>query len=260
MIQITCANIQRWLSQAEHGSDPSIPPIAYIEHIQSCLICRGALAMLAGELIGTQALKEASSCEIQQYRLDTYLEYEREHGEFAALQRDPVFWWHLLLCEECSEVYHLTNTLLTAQERNELPPMPGLSPTPPTTRPSRTAAPRLPVIELTRVFLHSVFGMQRLLGAAWGDADEEMVVAEETQAGYQINISMQQQASTWSIKVLIMPPINGSAVISFGNDRFSAPFDTKGQAQISMVPDTLLADQVGPPMLVSIEEYVPTVP
>jgi len=212
--------------------------------------------MLAGELIGTQALKEASSCEIQHYRLDTYIEYEREHGELAALRHDPVLWWHLLLCEECSEVYEITNTLLQAQEANELPPLPRRSPAPLPTRTPRVPL-HLPVIELSRVFLHSVFGMQRLLGNAWGDADDEMVVAEEEQANHQISISMQQHASTWTIKVLIVPPISGTAVITIGEHRFTAPFDAQGQAQICSMPDALLADQVGPPMQVSIEEYVP---
>jgi hypothetical protein len=247
MLENHCDSVGRWLRQGDQAPFPATPPADLVEHVAGCAICRGMLAAVAAELMGARISPAELACDICQDDIDAYIDCERRHGHAVALQRYPGIWWHLWGCVDCAEVYHMTNTLLEAQDQQELKPIPLAPPLP-------TRTLHWPALKLPRTFLHSVFGPQLALGTAWGGAGDEMLFAEEERDGYHIAVSVQQRSGAhWSIGVAVAPPVAGWAAISFGELRFRAPFDQQGQAMITTVPFELLTDRAGPAMLVTIE-------
>lgn len=114
------ATVERALSQSLLPD----PNNATILHISACPRCRGALALLISEL--DPALRPPlldTPCERSLPDLPAFVDAERGSPVTAA-SRYPHVWWHLYTCAACAEVYELTHTLLAADRRDDLPPLP----------------------------------------------------------------------------------------------------------------------------------------
>jgi hypothetical protein len=205
--------------------------------------------MISADILRAPEPGDDLICATCQDALDAYIDYERRRGVAAAIQRYPHVWWHLWVCADCAEVYHLTHALLNAEDEQTLVPLPAALP------PAQAARPvRLPALSLPRAFLHSVFVPLAALGTAWSGSDDEMLFAEEERDGYHIALSVRQRtAAHWVIGITVTPPVAGWADVSFGELRFRAPFDKHGQAVIAAVPLELLTGRAGPDLLVTIE-------
>ena len=180
--------------------------------------------------------------------LPAYIEQEFDDPALA-LRTYPRVWWHLLTCRECAETYRLTRTLVEAERDGQLAPPP---------RPRQFASPKIAVphiVHLSRQLLNLVLPPAPALGTVMrGGGEQPIVVAEEDDvAGCAITLSVHPQADgTWSVLVKADPPIEGSAVLTFGERTFQAAFDGRGIAAVRGVPAALIARTDGPDLVVGI--------
>jgi hypothetical protein len=244
-----CEAVRSWLRERDPAL-PEIPPPELVAHVAGCSACRGLLAALAANLVRVPAAQADLQCADCQSALDAYIDCERRHGVAAAIQRYPDLWWHLWTCADCAEVYHLTNALVDAEEQVAIPIPITAAPEP------QPRLARLLKVQLARAFLHGVFAPQAALGAAWSGGEDESLFAEEQLEDYHIALHVWQRGAIyWGIGITVTPPLTGWAVLSFGELRFSAPFDQHGRAVITEIPHGLLTDRAGPDMLMTIEPH-----
>ena len=265
-----CEAVRRWLRQNEPSALPAPPPFELAAHVAGCPACRGLLAAVAANLLRVPSARGDLRCDECQAALDGYIDCERRHGVAAAVQRYPDVWWHLWVCEDCAEVYQLTNALVDAEEQVALPiplaqapaprawharlPTPPFPSTPPLSASGFLRAGVGIRLQLPRAFLHAVFAPHAALGGSWSGGDDNSLFAEEQLEGYHIALHVRQRgAKHWGIGIAVTPPLSGWAVLSFGELRFRAPFDQHGQALIAGIPLELLKDRAGPDMLMTIE-------
>lgn len=238
-----CELVQRWLQQ----QGPLPPPEELVDHVVACVNCRGAITATMAALLDVDSAPEVS-CGACQDDLDAYIDSENAHGPKEAFRRYPHVWWHLWVCPECAETYHLTCVLVHAANVGDIDPLPFapkyISP---------AAKPRLPMLRLPRAFLHAVFAPHMALGTAWSSGNGEQLIAEEKIAPYHIAVSVEQlHATGCSIGIVITPPVTGAAVVRFGETVFRSVFDSAGKATIPAVPAILLTDAAGPDMELTI--------
>jgi hypothetical protein len=81
-----------------------------------------------------------------------------------------------------------------------------------------------------------------------------MLVAEEDLPGCRLAIHVTQTTPTsWSLDLLVEPPVQGDVVISFGDMVFRAALSGGNSARIADIPAELLMNRAGPDMLIIIE-------
>jgi len=80
-------------------------------HIAGCAVCRGALALLAAELVPMPPVVPILCDDAD---LAGFLDLEGEAGTLAAVQEQPGTWWHLWLCDDCATAYARFQTLREA--------------------------------------------------------------------------------------------------------------------------------------------------
>lgn len=237
MAEPDCAALRAWLTQSQ-ALHP--PPAELAAHVAGCANCRGALAALLAELAlpgGTPAPLPCANC---QEALPAFADMARARGERAAIERYPAVWWHLWTCEDCADDYRLILALAAAEAAGALAPLP-------------LATPALPQIHLPRSFLYGALAPHAALGAHWGGGDDELLVAEEQQAGYQIAVLVQPRNDAWLVGVTVAPPLAGWVIARFHTQIFRAPLDANGVAHFTDVPADLLTGAAGPDLTITIE-------
>lgn len=242
MAELSCEQVRNLLVAA----DPPTPALS--AHVTSCPRCRGALVAILAARYAVPPPAHAPTCDTMD-DLSAYLDLECATGTAAAAARFPHVWWHLWVCPACAEEARLTRALLAAEEVGALTAVPAGAPPSPA---------RWPGLSLPRAFLHSAFTPQVALGAAWGEADELTLVAEEKAGAYRVALYAHAGGpDSWALSVVVYPPVRARAVLRFGDDVFHAPFDWSGTATVAAVPATLLTGRGGPPLEVSIEPDEP---
>ena len=245
---VKCEDVRRWMRESIHSGDLAPPAPALSTHIEGCALCRGALLAMIAAATELPAATLGTVCQQCLEDLPAYIGQELE--DFAsALRLYPHVWWHLLTCRECAETYRLTRTLVEAERDGQLAPPP---------RPRQFASPKIAVphiVHLSRQLLNLELPPAPALGTVMrGGGEQPIVVAEEDDvAGCAITLSVHPQADgTWSVLVKADPPIEGSAVLTFGERTFQAAFDGRGIAAVRGVPAALIARTDGPDLVVGI--------
>jgi hypothetical protein len=116
-----------------------------------------------------------------------------------------------------------------------------------------TVAASLPRLDLSRSYLHSLFGQQQALGPAWGEEDPAFLIAEESQGIYRVSLYARPAADHYALQLVVSPPLRAAdAVLSFGRRAYRAPFDDNGTATVPKVPASLLNGLYGPALKVRV--------
>ena len=248
MNDLVCADVRQWLQQAVLPKDLLPLDPALCAHIETCPLCRGALAVLAVEALDLPAAPGEIDCRRCEEDLAAFIEQEAEEGSAAAIRTYPQVWWHLWACEVCAETYRITRSLLAERPgASVVPSMPATL--------FGQARPRQPVLKLPRSFLHrSLAGSIPATGTARGIAGFRNVLAEEESADQHLILSVQRQADgEWRVDVSVKPPPVGWLVLMTGATHFRARFDDQGEAVVQDVPFALLTAPDGPDLDVDIE-------
>lgn len=244
-----CSEVHAWVTALDDPLAPPIPPPALCTHVASCARCRGALLLLAADLLAAPLDPGSMTCAQCQDDLAAYIDLEREEGTGAALRDYPHVWWHLWTCVDCAENYRMVLVLYEAEANDNLPPMPLSS----LVRPplSRRPALRLPAVTLRRSLL--LGALVPHFGASLGGYNGDAIIYEGDDEGYEIRTSVRRHNGQWSVIVALDPPIMGVVVVSIGAACFRARLDPQGQAMIAPLPVELLASAEGPDMDIRIE-------
>ncbi|MBK9714779.1 MAG: hypothetical protein IPO81_26260 [Kouleothrix sp.] len=245
--------MQHYLQQISVTRDIVQPPSWLVEHAATCAACRGALALLAAELIAPLPSPFSIACAACQEGLAAYIDRELDENVAAALQAAPAVGWHLWICPDCAELYQLTRALAEATRAGTLGPLPIVTTAP------LSVGRLLHALRLSRSFL--AYALPRpvpAIGFARGNTPGSTILVADEHAGHRINLSVEQQPDdAWQIMVAVVPPIEGSLVLSLGERTFRVPFDVHGQAIVRDVPDALLSAADGPELAVGIELDAP---
>lgn len=102
-----CRDVRAYLQQPASLGAAAPPPAWLVEHTARCATCRGAIALLAAELIAP-SLEECAAC---QEGLAAYVDLDLAEGAASALRTYPMVGWHLRICHDCAEIYRLTRAL-----------------------------------------------------------------------------------------------------------------------------------------------------
>jgi hypothetical protein len=244
-----CSDVHNWITELDDLTAHSAPSPALCAHVASCARCRGALLLLVADLLAAPLELAPLSCEQCQDDLAAYIDLERDEGTGAALRAYPQLWWHLWTCVDCAESYRMVLALHEAEANNILPPVPLSSLVGPSS--PRRPALRMPAITLRRALLRGVLVPH--FGASMGGHDEDAIIYEADDEGYEIRTSVRRHNGQWSVIVALDPPIVGAVVVAIGAARFRAQLDPHGQATIGPLPGELLASVDGPDMDIRIE-------
>lgn len=237
----TCAEVRRWV---RNPTGP-LPPEPLLRHIAVCPACCGALALLALEPHAAPGQQASIACDACRADLATFVEIEQLDGLAAAIEALPHVWSHLVTCGSCTETYRLTSALVEAERAPPFEPV--------------AAAAREPrwrsVLRLTRAYLDVAMPPPAALAPMRGGAEGELVLIHEwMQEDLQISVYVREQPDRrWCVSVRVQPPPRGWLVLSLGEERYRAPLDGDGNAEISDVPAGLMAPGTGPDMEVGIE-------
>jgi len=205
------------------------------------------------ETLGVQSASLYISDEECLNDLPAFIDMESEEGVKQAAQAHPHVWWHLWQSEECAELYFATRRLYEAQYEGELGQPPLLVPV--------ATRPRIPLLQLCREFLNSMLPLPnhaQVMGMAMTSATEldEVVLVdnEETEPGYQVSLSVREQAQeNWDVLVNISPLPEGDLVLKMGEEEFRSNFDPQGNAQVTGIPASVFATSNAPGLMVAIE-------
>jgi hypothetical protein len=111
-------------------------------------------------------------------------------------------------------------------------------------------------LRLDRMFLHRLFAPLRALGASWGLAEDDSLIAEAEEGPFRVALYVRPRGpELWALSVVVSPPVRAIAVLDFGEQVFRAPFDQSGFAIVKAVPVELLVGAEGPPLQLHIESY-----
>lgn len=249
MPHLVCADMQKWLQQTILSNVRTLPDPALCEHVATCPLCQGVLAVLAIEALGLRAPPDGISCQRCEEELAAFIDHEAEEGSAAAIRAYPQIWWHLWTCEDCAETYRITRSLLAVEQPNQsvvqLMPVTLFGP----------LKQRPPALRLPRAFLYrALAGSAPASNANRGAASFRNVLAEKEISNQRFTVSVQRQVDgEWQIHVAVKPPPVGWLILMLGATRFRARFDRQGEASIQDVPFALLTTPDGPDMGIDIE-------
>lgn len=121
MMTNPCAATQEWLAGAAQSREAT-PPEALVQHSAGCPRCRGALVVIAADLLCPPQACEAIGCAECEDQLAAFADCEHSAGLNAAIQRFPAVWWHLLVCPECSALCDDLAELVTVGDLSAVAP------------------------------------------------------------------------------------------------------------------------------------------
>ncbi len=239
-------------SLSDHGDYADLP------------VDQNDLVALVSRIIGIPAETGQTNCQDCQNELAAFIDVERQADISQAAREYPHIWWHLLRCVDCAETYRFTTLLLDAEQEGQLPPLDSvlrdvLAQQPVHNHDVSPAAkpPGVRIFHqfvLRRNFLTRIFSISPALGVAYGHQDEEIVLAEEDLADYEIHLSVRKDTDgSWCVVVSVDPPIMGWGVLKIGDQSFRARFDECGEANVSGIPTELLIAPDAPDMAIAIE-------
>lgn len=237
-----------WLHDVVEHEQCAPPSDELCEHIATCNSCKGALVLVLAELLDAPLPAFEVTAQQCDDDLAAYIDMERHEGAHAAIREYPHVWWHLWTSPGFAETYHLTKVLIEAEDSGDLRPLSVAVPA--TTHISRI----FPQLRVSSSMLQQAISPRQLLGIARGADNDAPVFVEEKNAEYTMNITVQlQHDDTWNIIVTMVPPVSGSAVLTRGDTRLTAPFNAQGVACMESVPGTLLTVDDGSDLVIHIQ-------
>jgi hypothetical protein len=251
-----CAEVRSWLLHVtEHDHHQVIA--AWSEHMAGCEHCRGALMLLATELLGqpVPAYTHATCGECQR-DLAGYLDLMQIQGHTYAARRYPHVWWHLWTCGECAATSYLTSALVEAEAHGELAPLSSVL------HSSRFEPPTPDLLHhmtfvLPRALLIRALGTHNV-GSARGDDGSGMTLAHNRIQSYSLHMTLSDMAeTTCCFCITTTPPSSGWVSLRLGERLFQAPFDPSGEARIAAFPLALLRALEGPDVIVTLHPDLP---
>jgi hypothetical protein len=202
-------------------------------------------------VLDAQARRDAApvNCERCQSDLAAFIDLEAEDPVQAATLY-PHVWWHLWTCEACAETYEFTHTLLDAQRAAEIAPL----------RFARRVDPdRLPLIRqvrLNRGVLALALPARTSPAAVLRGSDDRYVLFDQTEDEPERHkftiVAEELKDGAWRVFVTVIPPPPGLLVLTFGSQRFVAPFAPDGTAVVDAIPAEMLLRTDGPDMDIRI--------
>jgi hypothetical protein len=245
----SCSQLHEWFSA--HGRLEAAALLApdLCDHVADCAHCRATLLLFAAELLNAPLEVAPVTCADCQDDLAAYVDIEHEESAEAALGAYPHVWWHLWTCADCAETYRMLVALLDAEDVGVLPALPLASLV------TRRPRPALWALTLPRTWLVQTLVPQ--YGAAWGSGEDETVIHESEDDGYEVSVRVRKQDGLWVLLLAVDPPIVGDAVVSLGSDTFRAPITPDGSASIGPIPAELLRSPAGPDLMIRVEPAAP---
>src|SRR5689334_15190307 len=125
MADVRCADVLEWL-RAAVLAERHPPPPAIQAHMAGCASCQAALLLLASAAMEPPVRMVAIDCASCLADLPAFIEQEDEDPA-RVLRAFPHIWWHLWICTDCAEIYHMTRDLLAAERQGKLA-LPNLAP------------------------------------------------------------------------------------------------------------------------------------
>jgi len=243
-----CADVRSWLLNISERDQHQVIA-SWSEHIAECVHCRGALMILATDLLGQPAsLYSAVTCGVCQRDLAAYTEAVVSQGHRVAAQRYPDVWWHLWTCAECAQTLQGMTTLAVATARGELAQLSVAGAEPPFSMLYKVK------LVLPRAMLAHLFKLQLLLGQLRGDDRDEIMLTEGEAQSYSLHVAVSQvQGATCCLSVASDPPTRGRVVLRLGDMIFHADLDVRGVARVYAFPLHLLRDPAGPDLVITLE-------
>lgn len=247
-----CDELYLWLQHTIETNQCTQPSEQLHEHVADCPHCRGALLTLAAGALQLPPPPETVDCGTCEADLSAFIELEELDPNRAA-QTYPMVWWHLWTCAECAEVYRLTKVLVTAQQNNELAPLPIPSTSQSVLR--KIQHETLEFLRLTRNYLHRALPQPRQFAAVMRGEDTEptMISSRKSTTNLPVVVSVQeQQNDLWTILVETSLPEQSQLSVVFDNTRYPAIFDAAHNAFVAEVPGALLTQEAGPDLVLEL--------
>jgi hypothetical protein len=246
-----CSRAIAEIAAALQTNPPASLSAAAYEHLHTCSRCRaGLLLLVRGFDPQPDQLAASRACEPCLEDLAAFIDLEIEDPALAAATY-PYVWWHLWICESCSQTYELTHALQSAQQAGVLQPL-RLRP-----RPAPPAVAPAKRIALTRQML--MLALPQRLGTrsvSRGGAGGSYVLyddfADEPERRQLTIVAQEQADGRWQLVVSVVPPPDGLLAITAGTLRLVAPFGPDGRATIADVPADVLAGPDGPNLEIDI--------
>jgi hypothetical protein len=239
--------LREWLQHATRSDVASLPPEDICCAIANDPASQGALAALMKEVFNVPPPDTNIDAQQCQDDLPAFIDLETSNGTYLAIHEYPHVWWRLWIDTDLAEVYRLTTHLISAEQAGVLAPLklPALAD-------QQAKCQVVAQLSLSGTFLHRAFASQQLLGLARGASDDAPVVVEVGDAEYTIRIQKQADGAH-TLTIIIVPPVNGYAIISRGELVLRASFDAHGVAVLQDVADHLLADHRDIDLVIRIE-------
>ncbi|MBP1467300.1 hypothetical protein EYB53_016425 [Candidatus Chloroploca sp. M-50] len=251
----SCNDIREALLLTLTSTHKPLQTPAIARHMRRCPECMALRTHILGLLL-PGADEPRGGCQACHDALAAYVDRSLDAGARAAAVAFPQVWWYLWECADCTEVFVRTSALATAEREGRLLPpfssrVPVRRPVPSPPRPhrllGRIAVPSQMVVRMIQA--------REALSVAYGD-DEDLFITEVEQEGYSFQLSVHPQTDgTWAIRVCVIPPVVGHAVVQLGVNRYQAPFDAQGIAQvIDLSAEQLRQDQGTLMVMIEMEE------
>jgi hypothetical protein len=238
-----------WLQHATRSDVAALPPENICRAIASDSTSRGALVALMTEVFNVPPPDPHIDVQQCQEDLPAFIDLETSNGTYIAIHEYPHVWWRLWVDTDLSDVYRLTTHLLDAEQAGFLAPL-NLSALSDQHLQYRVVAQ----IGLSGAFLNQAFAVQSLLGTTRGADDDAPVLVELDDAEHRISLGIQKQPDdAHTLTVVVVPPVNGRAVVARGDVMLRASFDVHGVAVLHNIAAYLLSEHRDIDLIIRIE-------
>lgn len=221
----TCALLEAWLYRSPAAG---LPPDDLVAHLGACPRCRTALIALLADRLGPLPHPHDCDCAALEADLPAFVDYELARGPAAAARAFPDVWWHTLVCPDCDELYRALQALAL----------------PPVRRPRWPAEVQL---TLHPALVRQSLGVGRHLGAQWGEAEEDTVIAEQPAEIGVLQVALRQELpGRVALVVRTQPPAAGVALLALGGLSYDAPLGPDGCAIFAGLAEALFSGDAEP--------------
>lgn len=238
-----CDLVDIWLHTTPEATDPGLPPGKLVAHVADCPRCRLGLLTLLADRIAPTAPPADQRCTLIEAQLPAFVDYEQAHGLIMAARTFPAVWWHTLVCPDCDDLYRTLHDLAVAPA----PPLVGVlaqARSQPTIRAQLQIHPGV-----IRQFLSA----RTRLGAAWGEPESEVIIAEQQGEIGLIQVSLRQEPpASLTLVIRTKPPIEGVMELALGDACYSDVIDSLGCVVFSGLDQALFSRGNGQQIMLRI--------
>jgi len=225
-MQEQCAALHLWLQRV--NGVPDDLPSNLADHLASCPRCRGALLLFVAAHDTTALPTHRHVCAATEAQLPMLVDYERAYGAAAAVKQFPAVWWPSMVCPRCAAAYQ------AIQEAAAVPGEPWQP-----TMPAPLARRRTQIV-IRGGAVTRMLGARQQLGVAWGTPHADLMISEEEQDEYRIQIFLRRkQAGRLTLVVRTEPPARGVASLMIAHQAHYLALDPDGSAVFANLAEEL---------------------